>query len=266
LVHCLRLRCQPEQVDELSAELWERGTIGIGETEDAGQVWLLAGFDDDSNKNELIALFAAYLPSWSTAPEVDWVRATQEAWPAQNIGSRIFLVPKWSESPTPEGRIRIVHNPGLACGTGRHPCSQLAVMELEKHVQPGATVVDVGTGSGILAIAALRLGAARVIGVDVDPSVMEVAKENLTLNDLRATLVCGSADCIRANAADLTVANISGTVLLWLADDLIRITRPGGWLILTGFEQNESEVVGRAFSAGDVTELEGWSCISVRVS
>jgi ribosomal protein L11 methyltransferase len=265
-MHTLRLRCRREQVDQVSAELWERGTTGVSETEAAGHILLLAGFEGDADARELTSHFEAYSPAWSTEPEIDWVRATQEAWPAQNIGSRIFLAPKWNGAATPQGRIKVVHNPGLACGTGRHPCSQLALMALEKYVEPGARVVDVGTGSGILAVTALLLGAGRVVGVDPDLNVMQVAKENFTLNGLRPSLVGGSVDCIRTSGADVTVANISGTVLLSIADELMRVTRPGGWVILTGFELDEAEVIGSMFSGGDLTELEGWSCISAHVS
>jgi ribosomal protein L11 methyltransferase len=160
----------------------------------------------------------------------------------------------------------LVHNPGLACGTGEHPCTQLALIAFEKFISSGCVVMDIGTGSGILAIAALRLGAARAIGIDVDCASLASARKNFELNELTASLVCGSAECIADGCSDVTVANISGTVLLAIWEDLLRITRRPGSLIVTGFTDSESQVFQQLLPQADVFELDEWRCLAAKLS
>jgi len=162
--------------------------------------------------------------------------------------------------------VRVIHNPGLACGTGEHPCTQLALMALETMALAGKTVVDIGTGSGILAIAALRLGAGFAIGIDTDEAALSAARENFALNTLPPQLVVGSADCLRAGCAAVTVANISATVLLSLAAELFRITGSAGQLILTGFAEYELAAVQQNFGFGEVTSCAEWRCLTVPLS
>jgi ribosomal protein L11 methyltransferase len=142
----------------------------------------------------------------------------------------------------------------------------LALMALEDCALEGRAVVDIGTGSGILAIAALHLGASRVIGADIDVSALATARENLGLNGATAELVCGSANALADSVADVTVANMNGTVLLAIFDDLVRITRRHGQLILTGFPVSESEAFMQQLSQGQLFELQKWSCLAARVS
>ena len=127
-------------------------------------------------------------------------------------------------------------------------------------------MVDVGTGSGILAIAALRLGARFALGLDTDLSALQAARENFDLNALDAALVNGSADCVAAGYAELTVANISGTVLLSIFDDLLRVTAAGGRLILTGFNESEFGFFLRLVPGAEVSELNEWRCVSGQIS
>jgi len=263
-MYSLRVTCAAEESEFVSAELWEAGTLAIGEMDADGRLVLIAGFETNSQRSELLERFAKYSPVWQHEPVRDWVAETQAAWPARTVGERLFVAPVWSEDVTPAGRERVVHNPGLACGTGEHPCTQLALIAIEKCVTPGCRVVDVGTGSGLLAIAALRLGAAKVVGVDPDEDAMKAASENFLLNGFAPQLAVGSADCLAAACADVTVANISGTVLLSIFDDLVRITRPGGWMILTGFPKTEASVFERAFAGVEMSGIDEWRCVVAR--
>lgn len=260
-MYSLHLNCGIEESDFVLAELWEAGTLAIGETETDGRVFFVAGFATNEQREKLLTLFSEYSPEWRHEPTTDWIQQTHAAWPARPVGERLFLTPTWSEEPTPPGRHRIIHNPGLACGTGEHPCTQLALMALEKHLTPGSTVVDVGTGSGLLAIAALRLGAMKVVGVDADESALRAARENFGFNGFEPALAVGSADCLAKGCADITVANISGTVLLAILDDLLSITREEGWLILTGFTSDEVSVFERALPGAETTEFDEWRCV-----
>jgi ribosomal protein L11 methyltransferase len=265
-MYSLRIACSSEQVDWLSGELWEAGTAGIRELEETDGVVLIATFQRNDARAELLARFARYSPKWEYEPATDWIQHTRDAWPTREIGKKLFLAPPWCSDPTPHGRERIVHNPGLACGTGEHPCTQLALRALEECVTIGSRVIDIGTGSGILAIAARHLGARFVIGFDVDEASLRAAHENFRLNDFTPQLVAGSAEALAGESADITIANINGTVLLSIFDELLRITRTNGRLILTGFTEAEASIFQAQFSRATVSEMDGCCCVVANVS
>ena len=254
----LRIECATREVERLSAEFWELGAAGIQELDYGESTVLLIAFETDEARNELMQRYAALSPDWEQLEDTDWVAHTEQNWPARCIGERIFLAPFWSREPTPPGRLRIVHNPGLACGTGEHQCTQLALMALEQSVTPGARVLDIGTGSGLLAIAALRLGARLAIGADPDQDALAIARENFELNQLSACLAVASADAFANQSADLVVANISGTVLLSILDDLLRIGRT---LLLTGFTEHELPAFQQLLPNTSILALDEWRLI-----
>ncbi len=264
-MYALRLVCPPEEVDRVTGVLWEAGTVGIEEMASTGATVLIAVFEKPIECGELIESLGRFEPVWQALPPTDWEEQTRHAWPGRAIGNRLFLAPPWSVEETPAGRLRVIHNPGLACGTGEHPCTQLALEALETHVKPDDVVADIGTGSGILAIAALRLGARFAVGADTDEAALRVAQENFLLNQLAPRLVAGSSDCLREGCASLTVANLNGSILLSLLPDLIRITRPGGRLILTGFTEAEMGAFVHLFPRADVSASGPWRCLSCAV-
>jgi ribosomal protein L11 methyltransferase len=263
-MYSLHLTCSSEEVERVSFGLWEAGTVGIREEERGELVELIAGFEDLTDRENLSRQFSERSPVWEREEDTDWVSATHQSWPGRAVGERIFLAPVWNTDETPDGRVRVIHNPGLASGTGEHPCTQLALASLERCVSAGNVVVDIGTGLGILSVAALRLGACAAIGLDVDLASLDSASENFLLNDFRPLLVAGSAECIASEVADVLVANISGTVLLGIADELLRIVRPKGWLILTGFPESELAILRQAFGSGEVSEMNEWRCLMLR--
>ena len=161
--------------------------------------------------------------------------------------------------------MKLVLNPGMASGTGEHPCTQLALEELESLVHAGARVADIGAGSGILAIAAMQLGAATAVAVEPDLESIETARDNIALNLNRPLLVAGFADAIRDGCADVTIANISGSLLLAILDDLLRITTAAGVLILTGFEIGEAARFQQLFSGASLRTKEGWACLAIHL-
>ena len=237
--------------------------MAVSEEEERGQIVLLAGFEDERNRDILLRQFAGYAPVWQE-DRTDWIGITQKAWPSRAVGQKLFLTPPWCDDRTPPGRVRIIHNPGLASGTGEHPCTQLVLESLERSIIPGVKVLDVGTGSGILSLAALRLGAGFALGVDPDLEALQTARENFEWNRLLPALAAGSTDCIADAWADVTVANISGTVLLSILDDLLRVTRLNGVLILSGFTTDEAKTFLGLFPPTEHTACEGWSCLAVR--
>jgi ribosomal protein L11 methyltransferase len=260
-MYSLELSCKPEDSDLIVADLWEAGTAGIRE-EPAGEfVHLIAGFPSNALRHQLLDRFAAYTPAWRIEHDTDWVQYTRDAWPGRFAGKRFFLCPVWRNQPAPAGRIRLIHNPGLACGTGEHSCTRMALEALENTVFPGCRVADIGTGSGMLAIAARQLGASSIIAADLDESVLPAARENFNLNGLQALFAVASASAIRTAWADVAVANISGTVLLAILEDLQRLTKRDGRLILTGFTESELPAFASLFPRGRILAEEEWRCI-----
>jgi ribosomal protein L11 methyltransferase len=265
-MYSLRLKCAADEVDLISGDLWEAGTAGIREIDEGDCMVLIAGFETNDQRGSLMRLFASRNARWTQEDSTDWVEETKRAWPAREIGQRIFLAPPWCVTETPAQRVRVIHNPGLACGTGEHPCTRLALNSLEAAEVAGKIVVDIGTGAGLLAIAALRLGARIVVGLDIDEAALGATRENFALNDLPYWLAAGSADCLRDGCADVTVANISATVLLSIADELLRVTGTAGRLILTGFTEDELPAVKETFGCGGVTSCGEWRCLHAQLS
>jgi ribosomal protein L11 methyltransferase len=265
-MYSLHLYCPPGDVELLSSELWDEGTIGVREIDHGDDVRLIAAFETNDRRAYLLTRFAQHQPAWEHEEDVDWVQYTKDAWPGRAVGESLFLAPPWCEEPAPAGRIRLIHNPGLACGTGDHPCTQMALVALETIVKSQHTVLDIGTGSGILAIAATLLGARLAVGADLDGAALGAARENHQLNGLPPRLIEGSADCVKSGIADVTVANISSAVLLMLLDDLIRITKTGGTLILTGFPEAESAIFRDAMRCEQVFAEGEWCCIIGRTA
>lgn len=241
----LFFRPSPDNEDVLIAELWECGTTGIIE-EDGG---IRAFFEDQSQLNR----FDAYAPEVREEKPADWAQVTRDAWPAMAVGQRFFLTPPWCLEATPEGRLRLPIHPGMACGTGRHPATQLALEAIEQHVRPGDSVVDVGTGSGILSAAAALIGAAQVIGCDVDPEAIRIARERVIV-----PMFIGSAEAIRSRSADVVIANIDAATIEDLAAEFARIRKSDSSLILTGFPEWDAP---EGFNVKKILKREEWLCL-----
>src|SRR6202034_2936508 len=148
------------------------GTAGVSE-EDAG---LRAFFEDHHDAVSLLQRFAEFSPELREEKPIDWERVTHDAWPPLSVGERFYLVAPWDEAaPTPPGRLRLEIYPGMACGTGRHPATQLCLRAIERYGGPDDRVLDVGSGSGILSDASVLIGGASVIGCDIDPDAVRIA-------------------------------------------------------------------------------------------
>ena len=244
----LLLSCPPVAEDELVAELYDAGTAGIVE-EPGG---LRAFFADDTDAPALLARFARFQPQLRHEEEIDWEQSARDSWPPLPVGERFWLAPSWNTDPPPPGRIRLEFQPGMACGTGWHPCTQLCLEALERTVRPGMTVLDVGSGSGILSNAALLLGAARVIACDIDVDAVLVAREHIAV-----PMFAGSVDAVRAGFADVIVANISSAAAEELAPEFARVARPGATVILSGFEEED---LPEGPAPRELLCRNGWAC------
>ncbi|MBI5919546.1 MAG: 50S ribosomal protein L11 methyltransferase [Nitrosomonadales bacterium] len=193
----------------------------------------------------------------------DWVRLTQSQFEPIRISDRLWIVPTW-HTPSDSGAINIVLDPGLAFGTGSHPTTRLCLRWLDANLRGGESVLDYGCGSGILAIAALKLGAASALGVDVDVQAVQASRDNAQANQVQAEFYLpNSAPKIQT---DIVVANILTNPLRMLAPLLANATRPGGRIVLSGILDEQAADVMRIYAEwfeldAPVIE-EGWACLS----
>jgi ribosomal protein L11 methyltransferase len=203
--------------------------------------------------------------------EEDWAYSWREYFPVLHIGRRLVIQPTWREYEPDEDEIVLHLDPGLAFGTGQHPTTRLCLEALEDAVRQGVRVLDVGTGSGILAIAAAKLGADSALGLDIEPQAVQAARENAQLNDVadKVRAMEGSLNGVLATEPagfDLVVANISALTICDLAAELVEALRDGGSLIASGFiVENEAAVASALTEAGlaiDRTSADGdWRAV-----
>lgn len=174
----------------------------------------------------------------------DWVRKTQAEFAPIEVGARLWVGPSWHEPPAGRACVRL--DPGLAFGTGSHPTTKLVLHFLEQHIRGGERILDYGCGSGILAIAAAKLGAALVDGVDVDPQAVETAAANARANgvNLRAAL----PEALPAARYDIVVSNILAQPLIVLAPLLAARTAPRGRIALAGILESQGGEVAQAYA------------------
>ena len=196
-------------------------------------------------------------------PEQDWVRLTQSQFEPISISPRLWIVPTWHQTPYPAA-LNIRLDPGLAFGTGSHPTTRLCLRWLDEHIEGGESVLDYGCGSGILAIAASKLGAGKVWGVDIDPQAVESARYNAIQNKVEAGFYLPNH--APKQQADILVANILTNPLKAMAPLLTGLVRPGGQIVLSGVLDSQAQEVQAVYSAWvdfDPPALEeGWSRIA----
>ena len=195
--------------------------------------------------------------------EQNWVQLTQSQFDPIRVSDRLWIVPSWHESPDPAA-INLILDPGMAFGTGSHPTTRLCLEWLERQVTESLSLLDYGCGSGILAIAAARLGAGRVAGVDIDPQAVESARANAERNGVSA-LFADSAQPV-AGEYDLVVANILSNPLRVLAPAICAHVRSGGKLALSGILREQAEeIIGIYAQWLPMTVAdtrEDWVCLS----
>lgn len=183
--------------------------------------------------------------------DAEWAEAWKQHFGVHRVGERIVIRPSWREYQPAPHDVVIELDPGMAFGTGLHPTTRLCLAALERAVRPGSRVLDLGTGSGILAIAAAKLGAAEVLAVDTDPVATRAATANVAANQLndRVAVIEGSIEQAADAAFDGVVANISATVVIAVARELARVTRPGGWVLASGLLADREIEVALALAA-----------------
>ncbi|MFB9280080.1 50S ribosomal protein L11 methyltransferase [Cohnella cellulosilytica] len=211
--------------------------------------------------------------------EDDWANAWKQYFKPVAVTDRLVIKPTWEEyEPKKEGELIIELDPGMAFGTGTHPTTKLCLKALESAIEGGERIIDVGTGSGVLAIGAMKLGAAKVLALDLDPVAVKCAQENVELNgydkvievrrsDLLGVLNESEAGAREADGvkppADLVVANILAEIILLFIADVMDVLKPGGLYIASGIFKNKEEAVeagllAAGFEIVDVLRQEDW--------
>lgn len=214
--------------------------------------------DDADGKKQLETWMAGIDAPYATARlrEEDWATSWQKYYKPMSVGERLYIVPEWEKGePVPAGRTPLYLNPGLIFGTGSHASTRLCLEGVETYVRPGGRVLDLGCGSGILSIAALRLGAVSAKAVDIDEKCLTVAYENAALNGIgknRYTVLVGdvlSDGALREKLGggyDVVVANIVADVIMGLAPMVRQFLKPGGLFLCSGIIDTRAEEVAES--------------------
>jgi ribosomal protein L11 methyltransferase len=242
---------------EPDREAWERSVIRALVGEDADVAALVAAAASEAGMSAPPAFTA------ERVEDQDWVRITQAQFEPIRVSDRLWVVPSWHTPPRPDA-INLMLDPGVAFGTGAHPTTRMCLRWLEANVRGGERVLDYGCGSGILAIAAMKLGAGAAIGVDIDADAVAQARENARANSVDATFLTAAA---RLDVeADLVVANILANPLRLLAPVLAAHTRRGGALALAGLLVDQAAeliaVYEPKFELAVAAEEEGWALLA----
>ncbi len=226
---------------------------GVGETPLWERVDVTALFDPDTSKDRVLKRLG--LPEgscrWELLEDREWERAWIDRFQPLQCGERLWICPSWCDPPAPDA-VNLILDPGLAFGTGTHPTTRLCLQWLEAQGPDGVTVVDYGCGSGILGIAALLLGARRVVAIDNDPQALTATRDNLRRNNLDdASLETCLPGDIPQLKAGLVVANILAGPLVEMADEIYPLLADGGKLALSGIMPHQVEAVKAAYPGID---------------
>lgn len=239
--------------------LFEMNATGVEFKESAANVDLIAYYPLDDRvgaRMQKLRDFLSELPTWNVQPApatIDlkhvksekWAEAWKAGFPPQRVGKRIHITPTWHDTPHNETDILIQLDPGMAFGTGYHPTTRLSLELLEPTVEPHHEVADIGTGSGILTIAAIKLGAKHVDAIEIDPTAIPVAAANFQINAVTPHVRLSQADGLKEiqRKYHLIVANILTKAILPIIPDCAKRLHPAGTVIFSGILETELEQV-----------------------
>ncbi|MBS5986804.1 50S ribosomal protein L11 methyltransferase [Clostridium paraputrificum] len=203
--------------------------------------------------------------------EEDWANNWKKYYKPSKVGEKIVVKPIWEEYEAKDEELVVELDPGMAFGTGEHETTRMCIQALEKYVQKDSTVFDVGCGSGILAIAAAKLGAKLAVGVDLDPVAVESAKENVGFNNIdNIEILHGNLIEVIDGKADIVVANIIAEIICILTEDVSRVIKPNGYFITSGIIHDRVEMVTNkleecGFEVIKVNKDGEWNCIIAKL-
>lgn len=278
----LRLAITPEQASEYEDILLDCGAVSVTFMDAEDQpifepelgttpLWkhthLLALFEEDTVQEELVLMLVqalGILPAYEleVLEDQDWERSWMDNFQPMCFGERLWIVPSWCEAPNPDA-VNLLLDPGLAFGTGTHPTTALCLEWLDQYMKAGLEVIDFGCGSGILAIAALLLGASKVVGTDIDGQALEASLDNAKRNQIsEGDFTVYLPEKMPKITADIVLANILAGPLVELAPLLASLTRSTGWICLSGILVEQANEVRAAyepyFDLCPTVAKEGW--------
>ena len=244
-----------DEPNEPSAEIWEQSLI-------------IAMFDADTDVDAAVALLPENMRpvkeaySVTSVADQDWVKLTQSKFDPIHVSERLWITPTWHEAPT-DGSINIELDPGLAFGTGSHPTTFLCLRWLDANMPQGAAVLDYGCGSGILAITAAKLGAGKVVGVDIDKQAIRASHDNAAQNQVNIEVYL--PDEQPEGQFDVVVANILANPLRMLGQMLAGRVKTDGQIVLSGILAEQVEEISALyqqwFDMKPATIQDGWACL-----
>lgn len=214
-------------------------------------------------------------------PETNWEESWKENYPPQEVGNKLVVLPYWLEDSYETNRKKVILDPGLTFGTGAHPSTQMVMEAMEETVTPGMHCLDLGSGSGILSITALRLGAESAVGVDIDPKAEDIARENAGYNGFASpeftaltgnvTADKGLMDTLAAKQYGLVLVNIVADVIIGLSPVLPKFLGENTTLILSGIlDTRLADVLDALKKAGiavtSIREKEEWRCVTAKIA
>lgn len=263
--------------ETVASALWDLGATGVEERDQStlakaeeGRVILVGAFENDTDAEEaLAALREIGLDAHIEVVVGDaWRDEWRKYFKPTRIGARVVVRPSWEPYDAEPGDVVVTIDPGRAFGSGLHETTRLVLRSLDSHLPAGVRVLDVGCGSGILAVAAVKLGAASAVAIDNDPDAADVATENAEENDV-ADRIVASTDDVAALTEEFpfVVANIEAKVLIPLAVPIASRVAPGGALVLSGILRGQEDEVRAAYPALDLeaTEFDGeWVALRLR--
>lgn len=258
------------RVEIASAQLFELGCCGVVEEDVSDGVRLTAYFGAEQNEEEIRQVLGPYECCFEQVPDTDWTLSWRSFFRPVYPSPRMAICPPWDRVPDPPGGFTIAIDPQMAFGTGHHETTRLALLGLEKKITSEDRVLDVGTGSGVLSIAAVKLGAAEVMAVDVEAPAIENARSNCVLNGVDAQVVLGQYSVDRVSEMfDVVVANIISSILLPMVPELAKRLHPEGYAILGGILDREREVFCTALDGANLVldemlEDGEWLCAIAR--
>jgi ribosomal protein L11 methyltransferase len=253
------MRVKPEELQLAQLRLWELGATGL---EERDQTTLASGSDDElvtlvaSFGNETLAQQALdevqkdFEAELSYLADINWAVEWRRGFGPRRIGRRLLLQPSWEMTESTRGEVVVTIDPENAFGSGDHETTRLVLEALDQRIRGGERLLDVGCGSGVLSIAALRLGAASAVGVDIDEDAVTVACRNAKLNGVDAGFEGSTTPLAEVDGLyDAVLANIETRVLVHISDELSARVAPGGFLVLGGILLEEREPILAAYAS-----------------
>ncbi|WP_340621713.1 50S ribosomal protein L11 methyltransferase [Xenorhabdus siamensis] len=284
----LRLNTTGQQAEALGDELIESGAVSVtfqdshdtpifeplpGETRLWGDTDVIGLYDAETDMKAVVSqleqipqLGKGFIHKIEQLEDKDWEREWMDNFHPMHFGHRLWICPSWREVPDPDA-VNVMLDPGLAFGTGTHPTTSLCLQWLDGLALEGKTVIDFGCGSGILAIAALKLGAKHAIGIDIDPQAIQASRDNAERNGVSEQLTLYlSKDQPDNLECDIVIANILAGPLRELAPIIGSLSKSGGLLGLSGVLASQAESVaeayGNEFIIDPIAEQEEWCRIT----